>query len=207
MATRLGSDLVNKINFKHYVTFGRISSISKDVIRVKDETLNRFYNIDSEDVYDPKIYPGENIAIIHYLWETPFGFDIVIDGIIDKYEYDNVIRDSQRVPKGWKQEPKVVLVEDVGVMEYDTDYTTQKAICSFRPNNDQKRLYSIEGYKMDEGFKPGVEAVAQTYYITRPNGETSEHKQVLTMAEYDLCLGVDHLKMLTKLKRQWDKYE
>ena len=194
----------DKLSYEHYVTYGKILNFEEYYIdgnikwiSVLDADTNTTYKVWQDLVFESNLYVGEEIAVIHHVWHTPFDSQFVIEGIIDKNRYDNTVRDSQKIPKGWICEPKVEYVEDFGIMANDT--TKESAFGSlqfgFRPNNDPKKLYSVGDYCLIGNFTNGEEAVAQTYYITKPNGETTTVKQIISKKKYDERLSKNQNRM------------
>ena len=195
---------MEKISYKHEIIHGRILEIEHhsidsangtdefDEITIVDLDQNTFDKITTNE---PNLYVGEKIIVMHYAWATIKKL-VIIDGIIDKNRYDNAVRDSQKMPNGWICEPKVELVEDFGTVEFDdTDIwetNRWKNIEYYiRPYNDPKNLYPLTNYYQLEPLKKGGDIVAQTLYITHPDGEITTEQQVMSRKTYDEYINND----------------
>ena len=186
---------MDKINFVYFETFGTISNINKYEITVEDDTQDKTYAVEANNNYDPNLYIGESIVVTTYRWDTPFDFIVAINGIIDRKAYDNAIRTSQRIPKGWICKPKVELIETFGTIECtDGDDSYRPIDCSKMFFNDSKELLPLGDYHSFELYTNHEEAVAQIYTITYPNGNIEEYKRLLPKKKYDKCLNGDKIR-------------
>ena len=165
------------------ITYGKIEFISATGIVVGDSGSNSKLCIEKK-VYDDfsDLYIDEEVVVINYSVLIPPVFPctrIEFRGVMDRKKYENPIRESQKLPKGWAQEPNVALVEDFGTVEGDANNMY------IRPINEPDTLYSLNDYHVDGNLINHEDIVAQTYYITYPNGKKGKYKYFLPMRKYN----------------------
>ena len=111
------------LKFDKDVIFGNIIEVYNNLVLAElddrtfafdDEPVRLKRHIDKEE-YDnfSDLKVGEECAVFYYsgfLWKTY----APITGIMSKNKYDNAIRDSQRLPKGWIHEPYYTVEETHG---------------------------------------------------------------------------------------------
>ena len=166
------------------IIFGQILKINKNYIEVTTAGTCIPYAISKNYIFDEGLYEGEYVYILKYTIEMDECRPITVEGIVDMKKYENPIRESQKMPKGWLNEPNVVLVEDYGTIEVITSDNLMKPNFYFCPECDPSKLYPLNDYYIDEPLRKGVIAIAQTYYITYPDGDGEEYRQVFSKARY-----------------------
>ena len=180
------------LKFDKIVDFGKIVKLIENMVIVRIDVMSsslggrHFDGIkqlskgEYNDFSDLK--NGEECAIFQYL---DFLGLSTIHGITNKNKYDNAIRESQQLPKGWKHEPYYTVEETHGfirsIEHSNDDYIVIKILIdvehSITISTKDYELYSLN-------FDLGENVVIIKKTIFLPNGEQKEEKQVWNKKTY-----------------------
>ena len=159
---------MNTIKLEPVVKYGTIDWIAGDNIKVgsvnPDGSLFAKWITPRpyDDVSD--FYVGEEIVILEYNCPSPIEIKSLY-GIVDRKKYDSAVRDSQKLPKGWKHEPYIGFCIIQGELSFfEDDYMTYAYV---QPEGEKE--YCFEEF---EGFNiaGGDDVVVTGYGITFPDG-------------------------------------
>ena len=173
-----------KFGFEHTIKYKKILEIKEKEIDLSDENgINSF--ITKECVYDSNLYEGEEVVVLSYKWSTPEGYiSFDLDGIMNKSRYDNAVRDSQKLPKGWIREPSFEVSEDIGTIKAFTDSIGAREKL-FQSYNNPNVKYSFEEVLGLNKMVDGEDIVILTYTLNYPNGQTKSMKEAFTLPYYE----------------------
>ena len=151
------------------IRFGTINHVDSSYINFsfKDSSGNKsdiLYGAMPWDDFSD-LYTGEEIYILEYI-DSPR----LIYGFVDRKKYENPIRESQKLPKGWIREPYMGFITIQGKLEFDdTTFEDEIHICS---NDGKKYTLAMYDFNNFEDFKfvNGDEVVITSNGIIYPDG-------------------------------------
>ena len=175
---------------RHQIKFGRIVKILNNYIIINFEGDVNNTTIDSNEVYPtlPNLKEGQEIVLFEYCIDTlhePFDRNIHIFGISDKREYDNSVRDSQKLPKGWKHEPYYIISDKRGVKSYEIN--NGKTYPYMKPDNAPNTKYLICGNEFLDKSNAliGDRIVELAFTMVYPDDEMESTKIIYAESIYN----------------------
>ena len=92
---------------KREIIYGKVVYFFGGVAVINDSKTGNMISFDDYTLVGdyPGLYEGEEVVALSYTYTWINGCKKTLAGIIDKKLYDNAIRDSQKMPKGWLHEP------------------------------------------------------------------------------------------------------
>ena len=178
------------INLYKYTQYGRITKIDEKYIHVgiKDGIINGHMSAFEKDEYidSSNLYEGQEIVESCYVCKTNTCSDSVI-GICDKNEYENPIRDSQKLPKGWKHEPYYTVSVKRGTLKY-------RFYWHMEPDDAPNTKYELDDGAISAFtalYTPAKDSriVELTFTITLPDDKIEVKKVLCNEWDYDDCIA------------------
>ena len=187
------------IHVAKYVCHGRITNIQDTKIEIYiygiygfNDGHSYFRDID----IDPNKYNlkegqevifldyGVRFECIDYLTSNPL---ISIIGICDKKTYENAVRDSQKLPKGWLHEPYYTIDVNRGTKVYEFNGENTFVLPYMRPDNAPNTQYLIHN---DDTYDVSTtllrdRIVETTFTIIYPDDSVKTTKIIFDENEYD----------------------
>ena len=110
---------------KREIIYGKVHVINKEGIIIEDLESDRisWFDMSTTDDDYSDLYEGEEVIVLSYTYTWSNDSTKEIKGIVAKSRYDNAVRDSQGLPKGWLHEPIFKEKEIHGVVLDRTENT------------------------------------------------------------------------------------
>ena len=218
---------INNIFLQHYIKYGKITKKSNDRIEVFNYSKDGPYDFTNFSIFKGNIQDsdfdslkeGQEIAILYYTYNNVHNNGELFScmGICDKNQYDNPIRDSQKLPKGWIHEPYYTISIRRGTLVYETDVNSKIYIAHpyMRPDDTPNTQYAIKGeniwfdkYKTDgdntyinsRALLNGDRIVELTFTITLPDDKIETRKIIINEDEYDKRNAVNEITESDKVR-------
>ena len=161
-----------------------------------------FYSLKEADVkyYDPdkmmfcdKHIPGthyndfsdlnidDDVVILTYTYTWPDTRKTIIYGLIDRKKYENPIRESQKLPKGWIHEPRFKVDEQYGTITKVDDFGIYFKI----DGEDTEKYTTMRDCNLFADRKVGNNIVYATFTIDDPGGVKCHRIVVHNIEKYN----------------------
>ena len=183
------------INLYKYTQYGRITKIDDEYIHagMVDEIMDGHMYMFKKDEYidSSNLYEGQEIVESCYVCKTDAFSDSVI-GICGKKEYENPIRDSQMLPKGWKHEPYYTVSVKRGTLKY-------RFYWHMEPDDAPNTKYELDDRAISSFtalYTPAKDSriVELTFTITLPDDKIETRKAIVNEDEYDKYMAENEKK-------------
>ena len=176
--------------YKH-TQYGEITGIGDGYIYTSfddDIIIGSTHAITKDEYIDfSSLKVGQKIMATCYMYSFGSGLGYgrsAVLGIWDKNEYENPIRDSQMLPKGWKHEPYYTVSIRRGTLKYDFGWYME-------PDDALNTQYilkdSIDSYACAATSNSRI--VELTFTITLPDDKIEVKKVLCNEWDYDDCIA------------------
>ena len=169
---------MEKNSVKKYVAHCTIKSIANDglVLLHSDGVTTEVVSKNNCDDFSD-LYIGQEVVCLLYR----FSYATVIKGVIDKVKYENAVRDSQKLPKGWICEPKQFTITIHGIVNYKKN---GDKIDTWIKEDSSDKLYHFDNF-YSFGVYDFSRVVALITVTTYPNGHTETSAKIWNEYKYN----------------------